>query len=152
YTYLDGVPRPSGRKGNIVMFGIRAKLLAAFVAVALFTAALGWYTVGGMARLNADQRTLYGRARASRNREPLSADVREKPGHQTAHRPGLGGHRGCQWSRVRILWLRARRPAVPADYRDQHAVARGHRGRDGPCGGGGAHLFPVPPSTRLRRG
>src|SRR5438445_13391835 len=61
YTYLDGVPRPSGRKGNIVMFGIRAKLLAAFVAVALFTAALGWYTVGGMARLNADQRTLYGR-------------------------------------------------------------------------------------------
>jgi methyl-accepting chemotaxis protein len=41
-------------------FGIRAKLLAAFVAVALCTAALGWYAVTSMERLNDGQRTLYG--------------------------------------------------------------------------------------------
>src|SRR5712691_29077 len=38
--------------------GIRARLLAGFVAVALFTGALGWYAVGGMERLNDGQRTL----------------------------------------------------------------------------------------------
>src|SRR5437763_16762623 len=38
--------------------GIRAKLLAGFVTVALFTGALGWYAVGSMERMNAGQRTL----------------------------------------------------------------------------------------------
>src|ERR1051326_3329574 len=40
--------------------GIRARLLAAFVAVALFTGVLGWYAVSTMERMNEDQRTVYG--------------------------------------------------------------------------------------------
>src|SRR5919202_3908406 len=38
--------------------GIRAKLLAGFVTVALCTGALGWYAVGGIEHLNEGQRTL----------------------------------------------------------------------------------------------
>ena len=41
-------------------FGIRARLLAAFVAIALFTGVLGWYAVAMMERMNDGQRTVYG--------------------------------------------------------------------------------------------
>ena len=41
-------------------FGIRARLLAAFVAIALFTGALGWYAVVTMERTNEGQRTVFG--------------------------------------------------------------------------------------------
>jgi PAS domain S-box-containing protein len=41
-------------------FKIRAKLLAAFVAVALFTGALGLYAVNTIERLNQGQRTVFG--------------------------------------------------------------------------------------------
>jgi PAS domain S-box-containing protein len=43
-----------------VTFGIRARLLAAFIAVALFTGILGWYAISTMEHMNADQRTVYG--------------------------------------------------------------------------------------------
>ena len=38
--------------------GIRTKLLAAFVATALFTGALGWYAIGGMERMNDGERRM----------------------------------------------------------------------------------------------
>ena len=41
-------------------FGIRAKLLAAFAATALFTGALGLFAVDTMERLNDGERTMYG--------------------------------------------------------------------------------------------
>lgn len=41
-------------------FGIRARLLAGFVAIALFTGVLGLYTASTMQRLNDGQRTVYG--------------------------------------------------------------------------------------------
>src|SRR5919202_2964680 len=41
-------------------FGIRSKLLAAFIAVALFTGALGWYTLQTLEQVNTSQRTVYG--------------------------------------------------------------------------------------------
>lgn len=40
--------------------GIRARLLAGFVAVALFTGVLGWYAVSTMANMNSGQQTTYG--------------------------------------------------------------------------------------------
>jgi PAS domain S-box-containing protein len=43
-----------------VTFGIRARLLAAFVAVALFTGVLGWYAVVTMEGTNEGQRTVFG--------------------------------------------------------------------------------------------
>src|SRR5919198_401089 len=43
-----------------MQIGIRAKLLAGFAAVALFTSALGWYAAGAMEHLNDGQRTVYG--------------------------------------------------------------------------------------------
>lgn len=43
-----------------MIFGIRARLLAAFIAVALFTGILGWYAISTMERMNAGQRTVYG--------------------------------------------------------------------------------------------
>jgi PAS domain S-box-containing protein len=43
-----------------VTFGIRARLLAAFIAIALFTGVLGWYAVSTMERMNDGQRTVYG--------------------------------------------------------------------------------------------
>jgi PAS domain S-box-containing protein len=49
-----------GRQHTIVTFGIRARLLAAFFAVALFTGALGLYAVSTMERMSEDQRTVYG--------------------------------------------------------------------------------------------
>jgi signal transduction histidine kinase/CheY-like chemotaxis protein len=39
--------------------GIRTKLLAGFVATALFTGALGWYAVDAQQRLNEGERTMY---------------------------------------------------------------------------------------------
>src|SRR5919201_4033279 len=54
-------PRVCARPGGQVLtFGIRARLLAAFVAVALFTGILGWYAISTMERMNAGQRTVYG--------------------------------------------------------------------------------------------
>src|SRR2546421_11238189 len=38
--------------------GIRTRLLAAFVATALFTGVLGWYAIGGMERMNAGERLM----------------------------------------------------------------------------------------------
>src|SRR5919199_1418614 len=46
--------------GQVVTFGIRARLLAAFIAMALFTGILGWYAVSTMERMNNGQRTVYG--------------------------------------------------------------------------------------------
>jgi len=43
-----------------VSLGIRAKLLVGFVAIALFTGALGSYAVAGMEHMNDGQRTMYG--------------------------------------------------------------------------------------------
>src|SRR5919201_1888266 len=43
-----------------MQIGIRAKLLAGFAVVALFTVALGWYAAGAIEHLNAGHRTLYG--------------------------------------------------------------------------------------------
>ena len=43
-----------------MIFGIRARLLAAFIAIALFTGILGWYAISTMERMNAGQRTVYG--------------------------------------------------------------------------------------------
>jgi PAS domain S-box-containing protein len=43
-----------------VRFGIRAKLLAGFVAIALFTGVLGLYAASTMERLNDGQRTVFG--------------------------------------------------------------------------------------------
>jgi PAS domain S-box-containing protein len=43
-----------------LIFGIRARLLAAFIAIALFTGILGWYAISTMERMNAGQRTVYG--------------------------------------------------------------------------------------------
>ena len=43
-----------------VTLGIRARLLAGFVAVALFTGVLGWYAVSTMANMNSGQQTTYG--------------------------------------------------------------------------------------------
>src|SRR5919202_4740118 len=45
---------------QVVTFGIRARLLAAFIAMALFTGILGWYAVSTMERMNNGQRTVYG--------------------------------------------------------------------------------------------
>src|SRR5919202_409866 len=45
---------------QVVTFGIRARLLAAFIAIALFTGILGWYAISTMERMNAGQRTVYG--------------------------------------------------------------------------------------------
>src|SRR5216684_3608397 len=42
-----------------MIFGIRARLLAAFVAIALFTGVLGWYAVSTMERMNDGQHTVY---------------------------------------------------------------------------------------------
>jgi PAS domain S-box-containing protein len=44
----------------VLTFGIRARLLAAFIAIALFTGILGWYAISTMERMNAGQRTVYG--------------------------------------------------------------------------------------------
>ena len=38
--------------------GIRTRLLAAFVATALFTGVLGWYAIGGMERMNEGERLM----------------------------------------------------------------------------------------------
>jgi PAS domain S-box-containing protein len=46
--------------GLLARLRIRAKLLSAFVAVALFTGALGWYAVQTIEHLNQGQRTTYG--------------------------------------------------------------------------------------------
>src|SRR5947209_3679694 len=46
--------------GLLARVKIRAKLLAAFVAVALFTGVLGWFAVRTIERLNEGQRTIYG--------------------------------------------------------------------------------------------
>jgi PAS domain S-box-containing protein len=50
---------PALARGDKVTFGIRARLLAAFVAIALFTGVLGWYVVSTMGRMNEGQRTVY---------------------------------------------------------------------------------------------
>src|SRR5207302_4674055 len=42
------------------LLGIRAKLLVGFVAIALFTGALGSYAVAGMEHMNDGQRIMYG--------------------------------------------------------------------------------------------
>lgn len=55
-----GGASPQGRRGLVLTFGIRARLLAAFVAIALFTGVLGWYAVSTMERMNEGQRTVYG--------------------------------------------------------------------------------------------
>src|ERR671933_1450725 len=42
------------------LLGVRAKLLGGFLAIALFAAVLGGYTVVTMERLSASQRTVFG--------------------------------------------------------------------------------------------